>query len=105
MARLYGDCFGDYFARVHNAIRVERRFDHRHHIDRFTPKFADQIVDLANSDAVLARACALEAQRPFYKSRMKLFKSLDCLMVIRVGSQQNMKVSVTDMTNQRPINL
>ena len=50
---------GNNLAGVHNSVRIQCFFDRRHHTNRLVAKFVHEIINLSNTNSVLARARTL----------------------------------------------
>ena len=85
-------------ARIEDIQRIERLFYGNHDFDAKSV-FRGQIVNFSLADAVLARACPLEAERPFRQTIEKRSGPLEFPIVARVDERHHMKIAVADMAH------
>src|SRR5438445_9027545 len=85
---------------IHQAVRVERHLDRPHDIDGFA-ELIDEIVDLAEPDAMLARAGAVHRNGASNHAGLQRFGAVNLVRLCGVDQDQHVEIAITDMPDDR----
>src|ERR1700676_2758654 len=90
---------------IEDVLRIERLFDRAHGVDRLTPKLGLEVFLLALADAMLAGAGAAHRLRPLDQPVHELLSARHFGGIIDVAQQRAVEIAVTDMTDNRRLQL
>jgi hypothetical protein len=86
--------------RVHDVLRIEGPLNGMHGIDSLAELLAQKF-NLAAADTMFTRARSFESDGSLNQALMKCLRRDQCLRVVRVSSDEQVKVSIADVPHDR----
>src|SRR6187401_373948 len=88
---------------VHQSLRIQRGLQRPHHRHRVLAVFVEQVLLLAETDAVLAGAGAAEPERPLHQPRVQRLHLRHLRRIGGIENEVQVEVAVAGVADERRI--